>query len=104
MSSTRQTIVIRPLITEKTMMLASRGWFSFEVDMDANKADIATEIKRIYAVKVLSVRTIHVKGKTHHVGRKMREVARSDWKKALVQLPKGERIPVFEVTDQGAKA
>lgn len=85
------------------MSLASRGWFSFEVDMDADKAEIAAEVKRIYSVKVLSVRTIHVKGKTRHVGKKMREVARSDWKKALVRLPDGQRIPVFEVTGEEAK-
>lgn len=100
MSSTRHTIVKRPLITEKTMALATRGWFSFEVDMDADKAEIAAEVNRIYNVKTISVRTIHVKGKTRHVGRKMREVKKSDWKKALVRLPEGQRIPVFEVTSE----
>lgn len=100
MSSTRHTIIKRPLITEKTMALASNGWFSFEVDMDADKTKIAAEVNRIYSVNTVSVRTIHVKGKTRHVGRKMREVAKSDWKKALVRLKDGQRIPVFEVTSE----
>ena len=96
-------IIKRPIITEKSMTLANRGWFSFEVNHDANKSEIAKEIDRIYQVNTISVRTIHVKGKKRRAGKKMKEVTRSDWKKALVQLKKGQRIPVFEVTDQEAK-
>lgn len=99
---TAHTTIMRPLITEKTMSLAARSWFSFEVTMSATKEDIASEIKRIYNVTVLKVRTMHVKGKTHRVGKKSQIVQRSDRKKAFVQLEKGQRIPVFEVTQEGA--
>ena len=93
-------IVLRPIITEKTMTLASRSWFTFAVAPKADKAHIASEIHRLYNVKVLMVRTVHVTGKTRRAGRKGKEVTRSDWKKALVKLPKGERIAVFEVTQE----
>lgn len=97
------TIIVRPLITEKTMSLAAREWFSFEVDMHATKDAIASEVKRLYNVTVLSVRTMHSKGKTHRVGKKSKIVTRSDWKKAIVHLAKGQRISVFEVTQEGGK-
>ena len=99
---TAHTTIVRPLITEKTMSLAGRNWFSFEVTMTATKEDIKSEIARIYKVTVLSVRTMHVKGKVHRVGRKSQAVRRSDRKKALVQLAKGQSIPVFEVSQEGA--
>jgi large subunit ribosomal protein L23 len=99
---TAHTTIIRPLITEKTMSLAARSWFSFEVTMTATKEDIKSEIKRIYNVTVLAVRTMHVKGKTHRVGKRSQIVERSDRKKAIVQLAPGQRIPVFEVSQEGA--
>ncbi len=101
---TAHTIIMRPLITEKTMSLAGQGWFSFEVTMSAAKDQIKTEIERLYKVNVIGVRTIHIKGKVRRVGKKSREVTRSDRKKAMVHLKKGQSISVFEVTQEGATA
>lgn len=92
-------IVKRPIITEKSMALAQTGWYAFAVHKNARKEVIAKEISRMYDVTVIDVRTMRKPGKVHRVGKKMTLVSKPDWKKALVQLKKGQRIPVFEVSE-----
>lgn len=96
-------LVQRPLLTEKTLALAAKGWYTFVVDKEARKKNIATEVAAYYKVNVTDVRTLSVHGKTRRVGRKMLRVAKPDWKKALVQLNKGQTIDAFEVTPQEEK-
>lgn len=91
-------IIKRPVITEKTLLLASRGWYTFEASIDASKYTIATEISRVYKVNVVEVRTITMHGKVRRVGRKAIPTAKPDWKKAMVTLKKGQKIDAFEIT------
>lgn len=98
------TLVKRPIITEKSMTLAQGGWYEFAVVKNARKEAIAKEIGRLYNVQVRQVRTMRKTGKVHRVGKKMTVVQKPDWKKAIVRLAKGQRIPVFEVTEEGKKA
>ena len=98
------TVVFQPLITEKSMSQAQGGWYSFKVHVDADKNSIARDIGLLYNVEVIVVRTMKRTGKMHRSGKKMILSQKSHWKKAVVQLKKGQRIPIFEVTDtQGAK-
>lgn len=90
-------IVKRPLITEKTLLLASHGWYTFAVDIEASKASIAQAISGAYKVKVVSVRTVTMHGKVRRVGKLSLHVKKPDWKKAMVKLTKGQKIDVFEV-------
>jgi len=98
------TLIQRPLITEKSMTLAQRGWYTFAVTKTARKEAIAKAINRLYAVTVVDVRTVKKVGKVHRAGKKMIAIKKSDWKKAMVKLAKGQRIPVFEVTGEQTKA
>ncbi|OGG31478.1 50S ribosomal protein L23 [Candidatus Gottesmanbacteria bacterium RIFCSPLOWO2_01_FULL_46_9] len=102
------TIVRRPLITEKTLTLASRGWYTFVVSDDASKPSIAWAVSRFYKVTVTQVRVISMHGKVRRVGKLSKHTKKADWKKAMVQLAKGQKIDVFEVTSeqgtQGEKA
>ena len=91
-------IIKRPLITEKTLQLASRGWYTFVADIDASKYTIASEIARVYKVTVLKVRTVTMHGKVRRTGRKSIPMQKPDWKKAMVTLKKGQKIDAFEVT------
>ena len=95
---------IRPIITEKSMTQAQKGWYSFAVSRLIRKESIAREVARLYNVTVRDVRTIHKTGKVRRSGRKMLATRHADWKKALVKLAKGQRIPVFEVTETPAKS
>ena len=92
---TQYDIIRRPLITEKTnIQKDSDNQLTFEVDRKANRIEIRRAIERIFNVKVASVRTMQVKGKSKRRGRTVGK--RRDWKKAIVTLRPGERIEFFE--------
>jgi large subunit ribosomal protein L23 len=88
------------MITEKTMDQASKGWYTFMVRFGARKETIVGDIKGLYAVDVTEIRTMSRNGKLRRAGKKMRLVQRSDWKKAVVRLAEGQKIPVFEVPEE----
>lgn len=92
------TIVNKPLITEKSLALAGKGFYTFSVAKASGKAQIGQEISKLYKVKVTSIRTITMHGKIRRVGRKMKTVKQADWKKAIVKLSPGQKIDAFEVT------
>lgn len=96
-------IIKRPLISEKTLALASRGWYTFAVDIASSKPSISQAISSAYKVEVVSVRTITMHGKVRRVGKKSTHVSLPNWKKAMVTLKKGQKIDVFEVTPPEAK-
>jgi large subunit ribosomal protein L23 len=88
-------IIKRPLITEKTsIQKEAANQVSFEVDRRANRVEIKRAIEKIFNVRVSSVKTMQVKGKTKQRGRIVGK--RKDWKKAIVTLLPGERIDFFE--------
>jgi large subunit ribosomal protein L23 len=88
-------LIIRPLITEKTnIQKESDNQITFEVDRNANRVEIKRAIQDIFNVRVASVKTMQVKGKTKQRGRIIGK--RRDWKKAIVKLMPGERIDFFE--------
>lgn len=91
-----RTIIIKPVVTEKSMNDVSGGKYTFAVAKDATKTDVKREIANIFKVKVVSVVTSIVKGKTKRVGPRREEVKGSAWKKATITLAKGEKISLFE--------
>lgn len=97
-----QTIIQRPVITEKTLTLARDGWYTFAIDRFTRKEDVAKEVARLYNVTVVAIRTIAMHGKKRRTGKKMVYVSRPDWKKAIVQVAKGQHIDAFDVTTKEA--
>lgn len=91
-----KSTVKKPLLTEKTLSLAAKGWYTFMVDIQAAKATISREIEKLYKVKVQTIRTITMHGKMRRAGRKQAQIKKADWKKALVRLAKGQKIDAFE--------
>jgi large subunit ribosomal protein L23 len=88
-------IIQRPLVTEKSLAQnAEHNKVSFLVDRRANKQEIREAVERIFAVKVLEVNTIFIKGKRKKT--RMREGKRPDQKKAIVTLREGDKIEFFE--------
>ncbi len=88
-------IIVRPVITEKTMGLGAEGKYTFQVDKDSNKIEIADAISKIFKVKVAKVNTLTIKGKIKRQGRG--PAGRTpDWKKAYVTLEAGQKIEMFE--------
>ena len=78
-----------PHISEKeTKNAENSNTIVFKVALDANKVEIANAVEQLFEVKVDSVRTVVVKGKTKRRGNNMGR--RSDWKKAYVTLQEGQ--------------
>jgi large subunit ribosomal protein L23 len=88
-------LIKRPLVTEKTnIQKESYNQITLEVDRSANRVEIKKAVENIFNVKVETVRTMQIKGKTKQRGRVIGK--RRDWKKAIVKLMPGERIDFFE--------
>lgn len=89
-------VIKRPIITEKSMELAKAGQYSFEVDKWATKPLIAKIVADKFSVKVLKVKIVNVKGKTKNQKRVRGIYKTSGFKKAVVQVKKGDKIAIFE--------
>jgi large subunit ribosomal protein L23 len=90
-------VIKRPIITESsTVLAAEQNQYTFEVDMRANKIQIKEAVEVIFNVDVIKVATMIMPMKRGRRGRK--EYARTPaWKKAIVTLPKGQTIGLFNV-------
>ncbi|MBE6730697.1 MAG: 50S ribosomal protein L23 [Ruminococcaceae bacterium] len=92
---TAQEIIIRPIITEKTMAGVQEKKYTFEVAKAATKIDIARAVEELFGVKVSKVNTLHVRGRMRRQGR-FEGYTRS-WKKAVVTLTaESKTIEFFE--------
>jgi large subunit ribosomal protein L23 len=88
-------VIVKPIITEKsTDQLDKHRAYTFAVDKDANKHEIAQAVEKLFNVKVDSVRTMQYRGKQRRVGRHVGR--RAAWKKAVVKLREGDTIEIFE--------
>ena len=83
-------VIVKPVVTEKSTTLSENNQIVFLVNINSNKFDIKKSIELIYGVKVSSVNVIRVKGKTKVFKGKVGK--RSDYKKAIISLPKGQSI------------
>jgi large subunit ribosomal protein L23 len=91
-----QTIILRPLVTEKsTALTQDANVLTFEVARDANKIEIRRAVEVLFSVKVVGVRVAKTLGKIKKVGKSIGRS--SDGKKAYVKLAAGEKLPpIFE--------
>ena len=88
------TVIVRPLVTEKSTVLAGFNKYAFEVAPHSNKVQIKEAVQVAFNVRVRGVNTANVRGKVRRFGR-ARSVGRS-WKKAIVTLEEGYKIELFE--------
>ena len=90
-----QDIVIRPIITEKSMAGIGMQKYTFEVAKSATKVDIKRAVEELFGVKVSKVNTLHVRGHLRRQGRT--EGYTPSWKKAVVTLTEDSKsIEFFE--------
>ena len=91
-----QDIIIRPVITERSMGGIAAGKYTFEVAKDANKIEIAEAVEILFpGTKVASVNTMHVRGKQKRMGRNVGMT--KTWKKAVVTIKAdSKKIEFFE--------
>lgn len=90
------SVIIRPIITEQSMRVVPNGKYSFVVHKKADKDEIKKAVNQLFGVTVVSVATSVVKGKSKRVGQRRQEIDSTEWKKAIVEVKKGEKIAIFE--------
>jgi large subunit ribosomal protein L23 len=83
------------MVTEKAAFLKeTNNKYTFVVDKDANKFQIKQAVESLFNVKVESVHTSNYSGKSKRVG--THSGYRSDWKKAVIKLGKGQEIQMVD--------
>jgi large subunit ribosomal protein L23 len=86
-------VILRPVVSEKSYVLAAAGKYTFRIHPDAHKTQVRQAVEALFDVHVEEVRTISVKSKPKRRGA-IRGRTRT-WKKAMVQVREGESIPIF---------
>ncbi|MHB1341176.1 MAG: 50S ribosomal protein L23 [Coriobacteriia bacterium] len=89
-----RSVIIRPIVSEKSYAMMEQNRYTFEVDKRATKPHIAQAIEEIFGVSVTSVNTMNVPGKPRRL-RYSKGLTRA-WKKAVVTLKQGDSIDLFE--------
>jgi large subunit ribosomal protein L23 len=88
-------VLLRPVITEKSMTGTNLGRYTFAVAKKATKQEIAQAVAQSFKVDVVAVNTATVRGKSRRIGRRVGK--QPDWKKAVVTLAEGQRIERYFV-------
>ena len=87
-------VIRRPIVTEKsTLARETANIIAFEVAINATKIDIKRAVEQLFETKVADVRTARMHGKVKRQGRFFGR--RSDWKKAIVRIQDGAKVPEF---------
>lgn len=90
-------IILKPLISEKSTMLADKhSQVAFQVKVGASKDEIRQAVEKLFEVKVKNVQVVNVRGKVKRFGKT--PGARSSWKKAYVCLQEGQDIDFLGMT------
>jgi len=90
-------VIIRPVVSEKSYVLASVGKYVFRVHPDAHKTQIKQAVEALFDVKVRGVHTMSVKSKPKRRG--YTSGRSRSWKKAIVQVGEGQSIPIFSALE-----
>ena len=88
-----QDIIIKPIITEKSMDMLADKRYVFKVMKNATKPEIANAVEEMFGVKVETVNTINMKKKPKRLG--VHAGYTSEWKKAIVTLAEDSKSIAF---------
>jgi large subunit ribosomal protein L23 len=94
-----RSVIIKPVISEKTYALLAANKYTFRVHDDATKPQVRQAIEAIFGVRVQDVRTQNVKAKSKRRGLYVGK--RRQWKKAIVSLHPDDTIELFEGQELG---
>jgi large subunit ribosomal protein L23 len=87
-------VIIRPVVSEKSYVLASADKYTFRVHPNAHKTQIRQAVEALFDVNVVEVHTMSVKSKPKRRGHTPGRTRA--WKKAIVQVAAGQSIPIFQ--------
>lgn len=89
-----RSVIIRPVVSEKSYALMAARKYTFRVDDRAHKFEIADAVEKAFDVEVVKVRTSRVRSKPKRRG--VHQGRSRSWKKAIVELAPGDSIELFE--------
>jgi large subunit ribosomal protein L23 len=93
-------ILKRPIITEKTLFIASKhNAYTFEVDPSATKTQIAETVEKLFGVKVIGVNTVMRGRSLQRTGKRRTITLVPRKKKAVLTLEAGQKIPLFDFAE-----
>jgi large subunit ribosomal protein L23 len=90
-----RNVLLRPIISEKSVLETERNNYPFAVARDANKFQIKAAVETEFKVDVLGVRVLTVKPKQKRRGRRTLGMV-PGWRKAIVTIAAGQKIELFE--------
>ena len=90
MRTSTKTILIQPIISEKSVREKENNKYSFKVYLNANKSEIKKAIEDKFKIKVERVNTINMPGKIRKMGKHIGKT--SQWKKAIITVKEGQSI------------
>jgi large subunit ribosomal protein L23 len=94
-----RTVIVRPIVSEKSYALLAANKYTFRVHDRAHKTQIRQAVEEIFGVRVRDVRTMSVKSKPKRRG--YTSGRSRSWKKAVVELHPEDRIELFEGQEIG---
>ena len=94
-----RSVIIRPIVSEKSYALLTANKYTFRVHPDAHKTQIRQAVEEVFNVRVEDVRTMSVKSKPKRRGYSVGRTR--EWKKAIVQLHPDDSIELFEGQELG---
>jgi large subunit ribosomal protein L23 len=94
-----RSVIIRPIVSEKSYALLAANKYTFRVHPDAHKTQIRQAVEEVFGVRVEDVRTMSVKSKPKRRGYTFGRTR--EWKKAIVQLHPDDTIELFEGQELG---
>lgn len=86
--------LLHPVVSEKASVLGKYRKYVFAVSMESNKVEIAKAVKELYDITPTKVQVLHVKPKQVRFGKFVGK--RKEWKKAIVTLPEGKSLNLYE--------
>ena len=96
-------MLLKPIITEKSMALAQTGQFTFAIPREANKNQLKLTVEKLFSVNVLRVRILRLAAKTRRSGKTRQTRQVSPRIKAIVTLKPGQTIEYFQLPEKKSK-
>jgi large subunit ribosomal protein L23 len=95
---TAHDVIVRPIISEKSMDESGRGKYTFEVNGEASKIQVKAAVEELFKVQVTKVNVLTTKAKEKRRGTKRGRISgwTTPWRKATVTLAAGQKIEFFE--------